>query len=247
MMSLRKANVESRSATRRGARTRPFVALRARRTESGLSLVELLITVTVLAILSVGAIPLVKNSVRRQKEYQLRAVLRDMREAIKEFKRDTVGIQCGGAGAGLPGASPPGTPGTPGNPAAQSFLDPRSKVIISDCTIFGVDNPDQYPPDLETLVSGVNVVPRNAMAGVVPGAGLREGTGQATDNKLLSTKKKVYLREIPIDPMTGEANWCLRSSYDPPDTCSESPVNVFDVRSRSEATSLNGQEKYSDW
>ena len=48
--------------------------------------------------------------------------------------------------------------------AAVVGLDPRSKVVISDCTIFGIDNPDHYPPDLETLVEGVNVIPRSAAA-----------------------------------------------------------------------------------
>jgi general secretion pathway protein G len=38
----------------------------------------------------------------------------------------------------------------------------------------------------------------------------------------------------------------LRSSYDPPDAGSWGGENVFDVRSKSRDTALNG-EKYSDW
>jgi general secretion pathway protein G len=111
------------------------------------------------------------------------------------------------------------------------YVDPRSKVVISDATIFGVDNPDRYPPDLETLVSGVNVVQR--MPPGIPG-------------QQLSTKKKVYLRSIPIDPITGKAEWDLRSCYDGADSSSWGGENVFDVRSKSSDTAMNG-EKYNDW
>lgn len=194
----------------------------------GFSLIELVITISVLTILTFSVIPLLKVSVKRQKEQQLRAHLRQMRTAIDEFRRDTVGMQCTGTGSGQPAAP-------------SQYLDPRSKVVVSDCTIFGVDNPDRYPPDLETLVNGVNVIPRT-------GAGGRGVAGvNATEvESELATKKKVYLRSIPIDPMTGEADWDLRSCYDSPDSGSWGGENVFDVRSKSKATALNG-EKYSDW
>ena len=68
----------------------------------------------------------------------------------------------------------------------------------------------------------------------------------ATSNSLTSTKKKVYLREIPIDPMTGEQSWDLRSVYDSKDSGSWGGENVFDVHSKSDGQSLNG-EKYRDW
>ena len=208
--------------------------------EQGFSLIELVITVTVLTIMTLGALPLVKVSVKRQKEQQLRDTLRQLRTAIDEFHRDTIGMMCTGTGIQPGGAGGPGGPGiaTPG----VSLIDPRSKVVISDCTIFGVDNPDHYPPDLDTLVGGVNVMPR--------GAGLAGGMGnpnvKATEVGQLSTKQKVYLRALPIDPMTGKADWELRSSYDAADSNSWGGENVFDVRSKSKETALNG-EKYSDW
>jgi general secretion pathway protein G len=194
--------------------------------QSGFSLIELVITITVLTILTLGVLPLVKVSVQRQKEQQLRETLRAIRMAIDEFHRDTSGMSCTGA-AGIipPGAVPP--------------ADPRSRVMISDCTIFGIDNPDRFPPDLETLVNGVNVVPR----GLPPGGGGIDPTKTATQ---LSTKQKVYLRGMPIDPMTGKADWEFRSSYDTPDAGSWGGENIFDVRSKSKETALNG-EKYSDW
>ena len=58
--------------------------------------------------------------------------------------------------------------------------------------------------------------------------------------------KKVYLREMPVDPMTGETDWKLRSSIKRKMTESWDDINVFDVRSSSDEEALNG-EKYSDW
>jgi len=172
-----------------------------------------------------------KLSVKRQKEERLRAALRQMRSAIDEFHRDTVGMPR--VGLGSQQQQQPGQP---------QFIDPRSKVVISDPTIFGVDNPDLYPPDLDTLINGVNVIPRANASG----AGVAGVNATDVGNSQLSTKKKVYLRSIPIDPMTGEADWEFRSCYDAADSGSWGGENVFDVRSKSKDTALNG-EKYSDW
>jgi general secretion pathway protein G len=195
--------------------------------QSGFSLIELVITITVLTILTLGVLPLVKVSVQRQKEQELRETLRAIRMAIDEFHRDTSGMTCTGGIQTGTGPPPPN--------------DPRSRVMVSDCTIFGIDNPDRFPPDLETLVNGVNVIPRGAPAG------FGQKDTKATDlGSQLSTKQKVYLRGMPVDPMTGKADWELRSSYDSPDAGSWGGENVFDVRSKSKETALNG-EKYSDW
>ena len=199
--------------------------------QKGFSLIELVITVTVLTIMTLGVLPLVKVSVKRQREQQLRETLRQIRIAIDEFHRDTVGMVCTGVAL---------TPQQQAQQQQNAFLDPRSKVVISDCTIFGVDNPDHYPPDLETLINGVNVVPRGSMGG-------RGQQGvDATQVGQVSTKTKVYMRGLPVDPMTGKAEWDLRSCYDAADAGSWGGENVFDVRSKSKETALNG-EKYSDW
>ena len=198
----------------------------------GFTLIELMMALTVMTILTLGVIPLMKVSVKRQKEQQLRDALRQMRIAIDEFHRDTVGMPTVGIEGGS-GRVPP--------PAA--VIDPRSRVVISDTTIFGVDNPDRYPPDLETLVNGVNVIPRGGMAG---GIGDQCVIATEVGNSQLSTKKKIYLRAIPIDPITGEAEWDMRSCYDSADAESWGGENVFDVRSKSKGTALIG-EKYSDW
>jgi general secretion pathway protein G len=76
-----------------------------------------------------------------------------------------------------------------------------------------------YPPDLETLVKGVD-----AQAG----------------------KKMRFLRSIPVDPMTRSKEWGLRSMQDDPDSDSWGGQSVFDVYTKSEGTGLDGT-KYKDW
>jgi general secretion pathway protein G len=75
-----------------------------------------------------------------------------------------------------------------------------------------------YPPDLQTLVDGVDV----------------------------SGKKLKFLRRIPIDPMTGSTEWGMRSMQDDPDSDSWGGDNVFDVFTKSQGTALDGT-KYKDW
>ena len=84
-------------------------------------------------------------------------------------------------------------------------------------------NNEGYPPDLETLVEGVEVA------------------NDATGRKL-----RFGLRRIPIDPMTNSTDWGLRSYQDKPDATSWGRQNVFDVYSKSDATALNGT-RYKDW
>lgn len=200
--------------------------------DAGFTLIELVMTITVMGILAMGAIPLLKLSVKRQKEQQLRETLRSIRGAIDEFHRDTANMNC------------TGTTATGRPPNASTFFDPRSKVVISDCTIFGIDNIDRYPPDLDTLVNGVNVMPRANQGG--GGAGVAGVNATDVGGSQLATKKKVYLRSIPIDPITGKQDWEFRSCYDGPDVNSWGGENVFDVRSKATGTALNG-ERYRDW
>ncbi|HVH86002.1 MAG TPA: prepilin-type N-terminal cleavage/methylation domain-containing protein [Terriglobales bacterium] len=75
-----------------------------------------------------------------------------------------------------------------------------------------------YPPDLQTLVDGVDV----------------------------QGKKLRFLRRIPVDPLTGNTDWGLRSNQDDPDSTSWGGQNVFDVYTKSEGTALDGT-KYNTW
>jgi general secretion pathway protein G len=145
--------------------------------ERGLTLVELIVTTAILAILASAAYPIARFQVKRQNERILRYDLWMMRDAIDKYK-DAADRN-----------------------AFQVKLDSQG-----------------YPPDLETLVNGVDV----------------------------QTKKVKFLRRIPIDPMTGNAEWGLRSMQDDPTSQSYGGQSVFDVYSKSMGTALDGT-KYSDW
>jgi general secretion pathway protein G len=242
----------NRNADRRIAMTRFRPACSRAR---GFSLIELVITVAVLAILTLGIVPLVQVSVKRQREQQLRETLREMREAIDQFHREAL------AGAQMQINQQPGqttaqqeqSSRTPpqnqqgGNQGGgpNIFADPRVRVAITDATIFTADNPDRYPPDLDTLVKGVNVLPITAGSMGRRGNFNYTATEAATEDSQ-QPKIKVYLRRIPVDPMTGKAEWDFRSCYDPADSGSWGGENVFDVHSKSDGVALNG-EKYRDW
>lgn len=204
------------------------------RLHDGYSMLELVATLTVLSVLVMGSIPMAQNAVKRQKESRLRETLRDVRNAIDEFKRDTIG------------ACPQGAVAT-GNPTQQGGnipADPRSRVVIDDCKIFDSENLDRYPPTLDLLVEGVKVKARGL--NVKGGSGISDGSPQATEINQAKELIKKYLRELPVDPMTGESDWRIRSSYQDKDSDNWDDINVFDIRSNSDEEGLNG-EKYSTW
>jgi general secretion pathway protein G len=145
--------------------------------ESGLTLIELIICVTIVAILASAALPLARFQVKRQKERELRRDLWEMRDAIDRYK---------------------------------DAADKGAMQIKADSL--------GYPPDLETMVNGVEI----------------------------QDKKVKFLRRIPIDPMTGDNQWGLRSNQDDADSDSFGGQNVFDVHSKSNGTALDGT-KYSTW
>src|SRR5438445_13561121 len=74
-----------------------------------------------------------------------------------------------------------------------------------------------YPRDLETLVNGVDV----------------------------GGKKVRFLRKIPIDPMAGKPECCMRFMQYAPTAVSRGGQNVFDVFTKSEGTALDAT-KYKE-
>lgn len=203
---------------------------------AGFTLFELVVTLAVLSVLVVGTIPLTQNVIKRQKEQRLRETLRVIRGAIDEFKRDT-------NGACPQGAITSTNPIAGRQPQNAPPADPRSRVVIDDCTIFDTENLDRFPPSIDTLVDGVRVKARGLS--IMSGRGLGNDTLNATDINTEEEIIKIYLREMPVDPITGESNWDFRSSYQDADS-SWDQINVFDVRSSSDEEGLNGV-KYSEW
>ncbi len=92
----------------------------------------------------------------------------------------------------------------------------------SDAGLVPIDlGTEGYPKELEVLVEGIDLV------------------GQID-------RRVRFLRRIPVDPMTGEAEWGLRSYQDEPDSDSWGGENVYDVYSLSEGVGLNGVP-YREW
>ncbi|MGO9087148.1 MAG: type II secretion system protein [Candidatus Sulfotelmatobacter sp.] len=151
--------------------------MRSSRPERGFTLMELVVAATIMAILTLMAVPLARITIQREREKELRQALWQMRDAIDRYK---------------------------------DAADRQAFQIKVDS--YG------YPPDLETLVKGVDV----------------------------QGKKVRFLRSIPIDPMTKNKEWGLRSMQDDPDSDSWGGQNVFDVYTKSEGTALDGT-KYKDW
>lgn len=145
--------------------------------QAGLTLVELIITVTIIGLLATAALPIARFQVKREKERQLRYDLVMLRGAIDRYK---------------------------------DAADKNAFQVKTDS--------NGYPPDLQTLVDGVDV----------------------------QDKKVRFLRAIPTDPMTGSADWGVRSNQDDPDSTTWGGQNVFDVYTKSYDTALDGT-KYSTW
>ena len=79
-----------------------------------------------------------------------------------------------------------------------------------------------YPESLEQLVEGV------VMSGSADGSKIK------------------FLRRIPVDPMTGKAEWGLRSMQDDPKSQSWGGENVFDVYSKTMVLARDGKP-YAEW
>jgi general secretion pathway protein G len=60
--------------------------MRSQNRHSGFTLIELIITVTIIAVLVGMAVPLTRNAVKREREIELRRALHEMREAIDKYK-----------------------------------------------------------------------------------------------------------------------------------------------------------------
>ena len=180
-----------------------------------MTLIELILTCGILAVLASAALPLMRGTVQRQKEQELRRNLRELRVAIDRYKDD-----------------------------AENHLI-RTEVDTMN-----------YPPDLQTLVDGVVVTLPAAVPGATSASAVATasagsaaqaaGPGPSTASASSTPNKVRYLRAIPIDPMTGKADWRLSSVQDDPDSDSWGGQDVFDVHSQSTGTAIDGTS-YNKW
>lgn len=76
-----------------------------------------------------------------------------------------------------------------------------------------------YPPNLQALVEPIEM--RNGL-------------------------KLKLLREIPVDPMTGNTDWGVHSMEDDPTSDSWDGNQIWDVYSKAQGTALDGT-RYRDW
>jgi len=153
-----------------------------RRGWRGLTYIELLVAVAVLAILASAALPLARWDQKRRDEARLRTTLRIMRQAIDRYKE---------------------------------YAD-RGLILLSDV------EQKNYPLTLEELTEGVEI-------------------GEPPEAQVVR-----FLARIPVDPMTGTAEWGLRSYQDDWDSRTWGGENVYDVYSLSERQALDGTY-YKDW
>jgi general secretion pathway protein G len=166
--------------------------------ESGVTLLELLVTLTIIMVLASVALPLSRVSAKRSHEIELRQHLRGMRAAIDTFK-----MEWNRDGDILTGP-----------------LCVKNKLSCKDvASTYG------YPKSLEMLL-GVKLTSEEA---TVRGTTIRR-----------------YLRSLPIDPLTGKADWQFRCYKDAPNASSWCGDDVYDVMTASQETALDGT-KYRDW
>jgi general secretion pathway protein G len=166
--------------------------------EAGVTLLELLITITIIMVLASVAMPLTKVSGQRAREIELRQDLRSVRAAIDAFKLDW-------------------------NREGDVLFGPlcaKNKLTCKE--VSGVSG---YPKSLNALLE----VKLTGEEATVKGATLRR-----------------YLRSLPVDPMTGKADWRLRCYTDPPDASSWCGEDVYDLASASVEVALDGT-KYRGW
>ena len=175
-----------------------------KKNQKGFTLIEMIVTFTILAILASVAIPLAKTAVKREKEIELRRNLRVIRDAIDAYKK----------------------------------LADENRIEFEDKT-------EGYPPDLETLVEGVEVSGGEQTVSELAGGSRRSRT-QQTRNRNEDTKIMKFLRRIPKDPMTNSFDWGLRSYQDDQDSENWGGENVYDIYTKSLGIGLDGT-KYKEW
>jgi len=226
--------------------------------QAGMTLLELIIACAILMILASAAMPVARYTVQRKKEAELHSDLREMRDAIDRYKdaadRNLIRVEVGTEGyppdldtlvkgvdmvsqpngAGIAGATNPGQPVT-------SLTNPGGTSSGFGASGFGSSG-----SGFGSSGSGFGSSGSGGSSGLGNAFGQTNSSGSSNQGQDLVRHVR-FLRRIPVDPMTGKAEWGMRSVQDDPDSTSWGGKNVFDVFSKSTSTSLDGTTKYSDW
>ena len=234
---------------------------------SGLTLVELIVAFTILLILSSMALPLAGIKVQREKERLLRARLSEIRKAIDRYKDmadagklgtidpethgypESLEVLVEGLEANASGMGGLGGTGMPGMPGMQGMGSQRGRGASS----FGNRSSSAFGGGSRGgsgLGGGSSFGGRSGsgMGGGFGGSsrgGLGNRSGMRSSDEEGANKIR-FLRRIPVDPITGQADWGMRSVQDEPESMSWGGRNLFDVYSKSMNTALDGTF-YSDW
>ncbi len=236
---------------------------------SGFTLIELMVTLAIVALLSSLAMPLTQLVAKRAKEHELRANLRQVRDALDHYN-EVWRYSCLPAGSGFgaapaPGASAPGNPvggsvtnaagGAPaGNVAAGGTAGSisaaglggsggvsASTVTSIGGTAGGVAIPTAVPPKMECL-AGSSGWPKDLQVLVDGVKNVASATPEA---------RIFFLRRIPRDPFFPDGGaqaidtWGKRSSASTATEPQEGD-DIYDIYSLSTANDLTGQP-YRDW
>jgi general secretion pathway protein G len=199
----------------------------------GFTLVELMVSLTLLATLAAAVLPLSETLARREREAELRQALREIRSALDTYRRDALAgrIKHNPDDSGYPPTLAALVEGVQAlNPAAEEGSHGISGV-----------HPGQGE-DARRLQGQQGT--RRAPA--------TQGAGSMGDAQVPQDGRKLYyLRRIPRDPMCdcpdtdAAETWRLRASDNGPDGW-QGGRDVFDVSSGSEETGLNGIG-YGQW
>ena len=226
--------------------------------QAGMTLLELIIACAILMILASAAMPVARYTVQRKKEAELHSDLREMRDAIDRYKdaadRNLIRVEVGTEGyppdldtlvkgvdmvsqpngTGIAGATNPGQPIAPSTGAGGTSSGFGASGFGNSGSGFGSSG------------SGLGGSGFSGSSGLGNAFGQSNSAGNSSNQGQDLVRHVRFLRRIPVDPMTGKAEWGMRSVQDDPDASSWGGKDVFDVFSKSTSMSLDGT-KYSDW